>query len=91
MTTLCQIVEISDERDFLEDLKLHGRPTHFGIRREIFYSHVPAIHTTIEIYDGNILRIFRVLYHHLSLRQESLMPRGSLIVEGYYVFVVRVD
>lgn len=79
MTTLCQIFEIFNEKEFLEFLEKHGFPSDDKGGWGKFKGEVPAINTTLQLnFDDEkekTLRqseYFRVIHHHLVLNHKPI-------------------
>ena len=49
MSVLCQIVQVKDEKEFMEYVKKYNRPPEHDGGWGRFYSEVPAIGTTLQI------------------------------------------
>jgi hypothetical protein len=78
MSTLCEIILVSDELEFFNSLKRNGYVTNTENSDSVrFRGEVPAINTTFEIAsDENkegkqrLSGYFRVLYHHRVLKNK---------------------
>ena len=105
MTTLCQITAVSDEKEFLDQLKKDGHAHRLiGGGWGRFTGEVPAINTSFTIWypesEERQPDVFRVLYHHRVFQSEPMfvddetdarhLEVGCNTLEICYVFVVKL-
>jgi hypothetical protein len=104
MATLCQILAVYDEKQFLEDIRTSGCSMHCsGSGWGRFIGEIPAIHSTLVIeIEESRTEYFRVLYTETWLRHKEFdqpatqidrsryLTEGNLTVQVCNVYAVRI-